>query len=179
MIISSELLKERLNNQSIIDWIDNDKSPASYKQGYLSGLIKALVVLAEVEYFTEHGKDREPIDFEFSDDAIKGLTAVTGAVADKIKELELQSHSERDIVEQCIGLMNGVHEDMMEYMEMMDVEHTEGIPAFRYNYFQIVRRLLLCRTRHGGGTSTRAKCRQLGIDPYGEVIIGEEEKEGE
>jgi hypothetical protein len=94
MKIDSELLRERLNNQELIDWIDEDKSPQHYKQGYLSGLIKALVVLGEVEYFTEHGKDREPIDFEFGEDAIKGLT---GVVSDKIKELELASHSEKDI----------------------------------------------------------------------------------
>ncbi|ABR48742.1 hypothetical protein Amet_2590 [Alkaliphilus metalliredigens QYMF] len=176
MKINSELLRKRLNNQELIDWIDEDKSPQHYKQGYLSGLIKALVVLGEVEYFTEHGKDRDPIDFEFSEDAIKGLTAVTGAVSDKIKELELASHSEKDIVEQCIQLMEEVHAHMMEYMEFMDVEHTEGIPRFRYSYVEIVQRLLLSRTRHGGGTSTREKCRQLGIDPYGEIIIGEGEE---
>ena len=179
MKIDSETLRKRLNNRELIDWIDEDKSPQHYKQGYISGLIKALVVLGEVEYFTEHGKDRESIDFEFSDEVIKGLTAVTGAVADKMNELELASHSERDIVEQCISLMNGVHQDMMEYMEMMDAEHIEGYPSLIYSNFEIVQRLLLCRTRHGGGTSTRAKCRQLGINPYGEVIIGEEEKEAE
>ena len=62
MKIDSETLRERLNDDSLINWTDKDKSPWHYKQGYLSGLIKALVVLAEVEYFTEHGKDRESID---------------------------------------------------------------------------------------------------------------------
>jgi hypothetical protein len=89
---------------------------------------------------------------------------------------ETASHSEKDIVESCIELMEDVHANMMEYMEMMEVEHTEGIPTLTYNYFQIVKRLLLGRTRHGGGTSTTAKCRQLGIDPYGEIIIGESEE---
>jgi len=177
--IDSEMLRERLGSQDLLDWIDEDKSPWLYKQGYLSGLMKAIVVLGEVEYYTEHGKDREPIDFEFSVEIIKGLTAVTGAVADKMKELELQSHSERDIIEQCISLMESVHKDMMDYMELMDVEHTEGIPMIRFSYFEIVQRLLLSRTRHGGGTSTRKKCDQLGFDYSGEVIIGEEEADNE
>lgn len=175
MMIDSKMLRERINNKSAIPWHENDRSTNSYKQGYLSGLIKALAILGEVEYFTEHGKDREPIDFEFSDDVIKGLTAVTGAVSDKIKELELASHSEKDIVEACIGLMEGVHGRMMEYMEMMDVEHTEGVPVLNYSYFEIVQTLLLMRTGHSGGTSTRAKCEQLGLDSFEEIIIGERE----
>ena len=89
MQIDSEMMRKRLNDKSVIDWMDSDESPQSYKQGYLHGLIKALVILAEVEYFTEHGKDREPIEFEFDEQAISGLTALTGAVSDKIKELEV------------------------------------------------------------------------------------------
>lgn len=177
MMIDSGILRERLNNQDLVDWIDEDQSPMHYKQGYLSGLMKALVVLAELEYFTEHGKDREPIDFEFSDDVIKGLTTVTGAVSDKIKELELASHSENYIVEHCIGFMEDVHEKMMEYMEMMGVEHTEGTPSLRYTYFEIVQGLLLLNTSHSGGTSTRAKCKQLGFDSFKEIIIGENDNE--
>lgn len=94
MIIDSKVLRQRLNDKSVIPWHENDRSTSGYKQGYLSGLLKALVILGEVEYFTEHGKDREPIDFEFSDDVIKGLTAVTGAVSDKIKELEITEGDE-------------------------------------------------------------------------------------
>ena len=177
MKIDSGILRERLNSQDLVDWIDEDQSPMHYKQGYVSGLIKALAVLGELEYFTEHGKDMEPIDFEFSDDVIKGLTAVTGALSDKIKELELASHSEKDIVEACIGLMESVHGRLMEYMEMMDVEHTEGTPVLNYSYFEIVQTLLLMRTGHSGGTSTRAKCEQLGFDSYKEIIIGENDNE--
>lgn len=175
MRIDSEILRERLNNPELISWIDEDCSSQSYKQGYLSGLIKALAIVGEVEYLTEHGKDREPIDFEFSDDVIKGLTAVTGAVSDKIKELELSSHSEKDILKGCIWLMEDVHERMMNYMEIMDVEHTEGVPVLNYSYFEIVQKLLLSRTKHSGGTSTRAKCEQLGFDSCETVAIGESE----
>jgi hypothetical protein len=171
--IDSDVLRKRLNNKELVDWIDEDQSSMQYKQGYLSGLIKALAVLGEVEYFTEHGEDREPIEFEFSEDAIKGLAAVTGAVSDKIKELELASHSEKDIVHACIWLMEDVHEKMMEYMEMMDVEHTEGIPKLNYSYFEIVQTLLLQRTRHSGGTSTIVKCEKLGFGSGETIVIGD------
>lgn len=177
MMIDSKVLREKLNDPSMFDWFDEDKSPQLYKQGFLSGMIKALAILGEVEYFTEHGKDREPISFEFDEDTVKGLQAVTGAVSDKLKELELLSHSERDIVEACIGLMEGVHGRLMEYMEMMGVEHTEGIPKIHYTYFEIVQTLLLFKTRHGGGTSTRAKCKQLGFDSSESIIIGETKKD--
>lgn len=36
--------------------------------------------------------------------------------------------------------------------------------GYRLNYFEIVQRLLLAGTSHAGGTSTFAKCRELGLD---------------
>ena len=174
MMINSEILRERLNDKSLIDWLDNDQSSKSYKRGYLSGLMKALVILGEVEYFTEHGKDREPIDFELSDEATESLKTVVGALNNKLKEIELSSHSEKDIVDMCICLMEDVHGNLMEYMEMMDVEHTEGMPKLKYLYFQIVQTLLLSRTSHSGGTSTRKKCEQLGLDSCETIVIGDE-----
>lgn len=177
MMIDSKVLREKLNNPELISWIDEDKSPQHYKQGYLSGLIKALAVLGEVEYIAEHGEEREPISLDFDEDAIEGLKAVTGAISDKIKELELSIHSEKDIVNGCIWLMEDVHEQMMNYMEIMDVQHTEGVPVLSYSYFEIVQKLLLSRTKHSGGTSTRAKCENLGFDSYETVAIGESEGE--
>lgn len=35
---------------------------------------------------------------------------------------------------------------------------------YRMSYFSIVQELFLFRTSHSGGTSTRAKCKQLGVD---------------
>src|SRR5699024_5503322 len=149
----------------------------SYKQGFLSGMIKALTIINNVEYFTEHGHERPPIDFELDDETSESLKVVMGAVNDKLNELELSSHSEKDIVNMCILLMEDVHERMMEYMEMMGFEHDEGIPKLSYSYFEIVQNLLLCRTRHGGGTSTREKCEKLGFDSYETIIIGGSEGE--
>jgi hypothetical protein len=174
-MIDSKILHEKLNDKSVIDWLNDDKSPLSYKQGYLSGIIKALSIVSEVEYFTKYGHDRPPIDFEVDDETSESLKIVMGAVNDKIKELELTRHSEKDIVNGCIWLMEDVLEKMMEYMEMMDVEHTEGVPTLKYSYFEIVQKLLLCRTMHGGGTSTRKKCEQLGFDSYATITIGETE----
>jgi len=109
MMIDSEVLKKKLNDKSIVDWIDDDNSPINYKQGYLSGIIKALSVVGEVEYFTKNGHDRPPIDFELDDEAAESLRVVMKTVNDKLKELELSSHSEKDIVNGCIGLMDSVH----------------------------------------------------------------------
>ena len=173
MMIDSELLRKKLNNPELIGWIDEDKSPQHYKQGYLSGLIKALAVLGEVEYIAEHGEEREPIVLDFDEDAVEGLKAITGAVNDKLKELELPSHSEKDIVNCCIHLMEDVHQKITEYM---DEKEREDIPVLRYTYFEIVKTLLLSRTSHGGGTSTRKKCTQLGLDSYEEFFIGESEE---
>ncbi len=83
----------------------------------------------------------------------------------KESETEYASHSEKDIVECCIWLMESVYENMLEYMD------TEDIPALRYNYAEIVGMLLLSRTRHGGFTSTLEKCRRLGFDGHGEVVL--------
>jgi len=180
MMINSEVLKERLNNQSIIDWIDKDKSPESYKQGFLSGVIKALAVVGEVEYFTKHRCDRPPIELDLDDETTESLKMVVGTISDKLNELELTSHSEKDIVEGCIALMENVHQNMLEYMEHMgfeyDSENKEEVPQFVYSYFEIVQRLLLNRTSHSGGTSTRKKCEKLGFDSCKTVIIGESEE---
>lgn len=178
MKIDSEVLRKKLNDRSIVDWMEEDKSPENYKQGYVSGLIKALAVLGEVEYLTEYGHERPPIELDLDDETSEGLAMVMGALSDKLNELELVSHSEKHIVTSCIGLMESVHANMLEYMQHMgfeyDSENEEERPRFRYTYFEIVQRLLLQSTRHSGGTSVRKKCEKLGIDSYGEVVIGQD-----
>lgn len=177
MMIDSELLRKRLNDKSLFEWMDESGDSDSYKQGYLSGLMKASVTLSEFEYFTEHGKDKEPIDFEFSDESISALKTLTGALSDKMKELELSSHSETEIVRACIGLMESVFHRMVEYIDDMEFEYDEETkPAEVFSYFEIVQTLLLSGTSHSGGTSTIAKCKQLGLNPY-ETIVFEKEEE--
>ena len=41
--------------------------------------------------------------------------------------------------------------------------------CFRKSHFSIVQELFLSGTHHSGGTSTRAKCEQLGVDSSEEI----------
>lgn len=96
---------------------------------------------------------------------------------------DLRSHDEKDILDSCIGLMYGLVEDFKEYLEYIDFkpEFEDELFSVNYTYGQIVQRLFLWNTNHGGGTSTGAKCRLLGKD-YSESVrfeIGNEEDEGE
>lgn len=76
MMIDSKVLREKLNNPELISWMDEDESPQHYKQGYLSGLIKALAVLGEVEYLTEHGEERKPIVLDFDEDIWRDFVGI-------------------------------------------------------------------------------------------------------
>jgi hypothetical protein len=94
---------------------------------------------------------------------------------DKLNELELSSHSEKDIVNGCVSLMQNLYENMIQYMEFMGFEYDKEVeeerPHFEYSYFEIVNKLLLYRTSHSGGTSTRKKCKQLGYDSSERIIF--------
>lgn len=84
----------------------------------------------------------------------------------------VESHSEQLIVEECINLMKTVYDDMLKYLEYMDIDYTscdEVKPIVTYSYFDIVQQLLLLHTHHSGGTSTRKKCQELGLDSYNNV----------
>lgn len=62
------------------------------------------------------------------------------------------------------------------------IEELSEEERFCYNmsYFHIVQELFLFRTYHSGGTSTMAKCKQLGVDSSENVEFKfEEEEEGE
>ena len=76
----------------------------------------------------------------------------------------IESHSEQKIVECCIGLM----QEFEKYIDYIDIDLTE-LPDdehFKvcYTNAEIVNRLLLSTTTHSGGTSTRQKCKELGLD---------------
>ena len=79
------------------------------------------------------------------------------------------SQSEKDILEGCIGLMNMVYNDMIEYLNWMNFKYPkkrgdEGFPQKNYTYSKIVNRLFLWETHHSGSTSTQKKMQELGID---------------
>lgn len=88
---------------------------------------------------------------------------------------ELESHDEKHILECCISLMQEVVNEFAEWyrwqhgedaIEKLDEEERF---CFRKSYFRIVQELFLVGTNHSGGTSTRAKCEQLGVDSSEEI----------
>lgn len=76
------------------------------------------------------------------------------------------SHSERDILDACVELMQGMADEFLEYLDWIgaEPEEEEKISFCNMNYFRIVQRLFLWHTSHSGGTSTINKCRELGVD---------------
>lgn len=92
------------------------------------------------------------------------------AVEKQIVEKELESHDEKHILKYCISLMQELvekFEGWYEYVHGEDaIRELDEVERFYYrmSYFSIVQELFLFRTSHSGGTSTRAKCKQLGVD---------------
>ena len=81
----------------------------------------------------------------------------------------------KHILKSCLGLMQDMVDEFAEWyrwqhgedsIEKLDEEERFCI---RKTYFRIVQKLFLLHTNHSGGTSTRAKCKQLGVD-WGEEI---------
>lgn len=88
---------------------------------------------------------------------------------------ELESHDEKHILECCISLMQEVVNEFAEWYrwqhgeDAIDELDEEERFCFRKSYFSIVQELFLLGTNHSGGTSTRAKCEQLGVDSAEEI----------
>lgn len=88
---------------------------------------------------------------------------------------ELESHDEKHILECCISLMQEMVNEFAEWYRWQHGEDAieeldkEERFCFRKSYFRIVQELFLLGTTHSGGTSTRAKCEQLGVDSAEEI----------
>lgn len=88
---------------------------------------------------------------------------------------ELESHDEKHILECCISLMQELVNEFAEWYRWQHGEDAieeldeEERFCFRKSYFRIVQELFLLGTNHSGGTSTRAKCEQLGVDSSEEI----------
>lgn len=97
------------------------------------------------------------------------------AVDNQKVDKELESHDEKHILKSCLGLMQEMVNDFAEWYRWQHGEDSieeldeEEIFCVRKTYFLIVQKLFLLHTNHSGGTSTRAKCEQLGVD-WGEEI---------
>lgn len=88
---------------------------------------------------------------------------------------ELESHDEKHILECCISLMKKMVNEFAEWYRWQHGEDAikeldeEERFCFKKSYFRIVQELFLLGTNHSGGTSTRAKCEQLGVDSSEEI----------
>lgn len=79
----------------------------------------------------------------------------------------VKSHSEKDILNMCISLLDEMVGYFGEYMKWIGYEPTEEEKECGYfgmTYFHIVQKLFLYHTTHSGGTSTFEKCHELGVD---------------
>ena len=100
------------------------------------------------------------------------------------KDKELESHEEKYILHYCISLMQelvGYFEEWYRWVHGENaIEELSEEERFCYNmsYFHIVQELFLFRTYHSGGTSTMAKCKQLGVDSSENVEFKFEEEAG-
>ena len=80
---------------------------------------------------------------------------------------ELESHDEKRILECCISLMQEMVNEFAKWYRWQHGEEERF--CFKKSYFRIVQELFLLCTHHSGGTSTRAKCEQLGVDSSEEI----------
>lgn len=98
---------------------------------------------------------------------------------------ELESHDEKHILECCISLMQEMVDEFAEWYRWQHGEDAieeldeEERFCFRKSYFRIVQELFLVGTNHSGGTSTRAKCEQLGVDSSEEIELDWSDEEYE
>nr|DAE66881.1 MAG TPA: hypothetical protein [Bacteriophage sp.] len=107
--------------------------------------------------------------------AISTVEECRAAVEKQKIDKDLESHDEKYILECCISLMQEMVNEFAEWyrwqhgddaIEELDEEERF---CFRKSYFRIVQELFLLGTNHSGGTSTRAKCEQLGVDSAEEI----------
>jgi len=92
-----------------------------------------------------------------------------GKEEDKKPEVDMtSSHSESDIYNGCIALMNKLTDSFIDYLNYLGVNDSDiaedertvlTMPAT-----EIVERLFLHNTSHSGGTSCRMKLKELGIE---------------
>ena len=107
--------------------------------------------------------------------AIGTLEECRAAVEKQNVNEELESHDEKHILECCISLMQELVNEFAEWYRWQHGENAieeldeEERFCFKKSYFIIVQELFLLSTNHSGGTSTRAKCEQLGVDSSEEI----------
>ena len=86
------------------------------------------------------------------------------------EKAELEKHTDRQIYDGCIQLMQKMVDYFQEYLDYLGydldmLDEDERFVVVMSN-MEIVRQLFLYHTRNSGGCSTRDFCEKLGIDPY-------------
>ena len=115
--------------------------------------------------------------------AIGTVEECRAAVEKQKADKELESHDEKHILKSCLGLMQEMVNDFAEWYrwqhgeDSIDELDEEEIFCIRKTYFRIVQELFLLHTNHSGGTSTRVKCEQLGVDWDEEISFDWSEEE--
>jgi hypothetical protein len=91
----------------------------------------------------------------------------------RVKEIEMEKHTDRQIYDGCIYLMQKMVDYFQGYLEYLgyDLDKLDEDERFAVGIsnMEIVRYLFLDNTRNSGGCSTRDFCEKLGIDPYKRV----------
>ena len=85
----------------------------------------------------------------------------------------VKSHSEKEILNACIQLLEEMDEHFRVYLDWADFKPNDKEKECGYfgmTYFHIVQKLFLQNTSHSGGTSTRQKCWELGIKDCSEGV---------
>lgn len=99
------------------------------------------------------------------------------------EELRMEKHTDRQIYDGCINLMQKMVEYFQEYLKCLgyDLDKLDEDERFEVEMsnMEIVRWLFLFNTRNSGGCSIRDFCEKLGVDPYKSVKFELEESEEE
>jgi hypothetical protein len=95
------------------------------------------------------------------------------SVTNREKKVEMEKHTDRQIYDGCIHLMQKMVDYFQEYLEYLgyDIDRLDEDERFAVGMYnmEIVRQLFLQHTRNSGGCSTMDFCEKLGVDPYKRV----------
>jgi arginyl-tRNA synthetase len=93
--------------------------------------------------------------------------------AEPCKDAKMEKHTDRQIYDGCIRLMESMVDYFQEYLEFLgyDLDKLDEDERFavEMSNMEIVRQLFLYQTRNSGGCSTRDFCERIGVDPYKSV----------
>ena len=98
---------------------------------------------------------------------------------------KVKSHDEKQILHYSIELMRELTSHFEQWYRMIHGDHAveelseEDRFGYQMSYFSIVQELFLFNTFHSGGTSTREKCRELGVNSSEYVTFAFQEEEEE